>query len=183
MTRQQKITELIEQKIFNLIDNQLKRIIKPTINLKDENGKEIKIKEVKDITLEIVKKLKKEYGIGGLIIDVDGTIRKNMMDIPDCNKEWMQYMKKEFKVFILTNGLDKKISDYAKRIGIGCIQLAKKPLKKGFYTACKDMGLEPENVLVIGNDIICDIFGGNRAGMFTMLIKDLNQYNNLAREM
>ena len=138
------------------------------------------INDVKDINLRFVKKLKREYGIGGIILDVDDTIRKNMMDIPDCNKNWVEFMKKEFKVIILTNGKDKRVSDYAKQIGIGCIQLAKKPLKKGFYTACDLMGLEPQNVLVIGNDIICDIFGGNRAGMFTAIIKDIHQ--NIAFE-
>ena len=160
-----QLQEMIEQKIYNVIDNKLKKIIKPSFSFS----------EVKDINLEIVKKLKKEYGIGSIILDVDETLRKDMMNIPDCNKEWIEFMKKEFKIIILSNGVDKKIKEYAKKSGIGYISFAKKPLRRGFFSACEIMGLYPENVLVIGNDIICDIYGGNRSGMFTALINKVNE--------
>lgn len=166
-----KIQEMIEQKVYNIIDNKLKKIIKPSFSFN----------EVKDINLEIVKKLKKEYGIGGIILDVDETLRKDMMTIPDCNKQWVEFMKKEFKVIILSNGVDKNIREYANRSGIEYISFAKKPLRKGFFSACDVMGLEPENVLVIGNDIICDIYGGNRSGMLTALINDVNSKKQFER--
>lgn len=148
-----KIQNLVEQKIYNVINSEFKKYIKPSFSFK----------EVKDINLEIVKRLKSQYGIGGIILDVDETLRKDMMKIPDCNRTWIEFMKKEFKVIILSNGIDKKVKEYANEKGIGYISFAKKPLKKGFLTACEMMGLEPENVLVIGNDIICDIYGGNKA--------------------
>ena len=166
-----QLQEMIEQKIYNVIDNKLKKFIKPSFSFN----------EVKDIDLEIVKKLKKEYGIGGIILDVDETLRKDMMTIPNCNKEWIEFMKKEFKVIILSNGVDKKIKEYAKESGIGYIGFAKKPLRRGFFSACEMMGLEPENVLVIGNDIICDIYGGNRSGMLTALINDVNSKKQFER--
>lgn len=43
------------------------------------------------------------------------------------------------------------------------------------------MGLEPENVLVIGNDIICDIYGGNRSGIFTALVNEVNSEKEFER--
>lgn len=71
------IVQLIEQKIYNVISNRLRKYIKPNLTLK----------EVNDIDLELLKKLKSIYGIGGIILDVDETLRKDMMKIPDCNKE------------------------------------------------------------------------------------------------
>lgn len=171
MKNPMRLQEMVEQKIYNVIDNKLKKFIKPSFSFN----------EVKDIDLEIVKKLKKEYGIAGIILDVDETLRKDMMTIPDCNKEWVEFMKKEFKVIILSNGIDKKIKEYAKKNEIGYISFAKKPLKRGFFSACDMMGLYPENILVIGNDIICDIYGGNRSGMFTALINGVRDNNGFER--
>lgn len=103
MKSEKLILQLIEQKIYNVISNRLRKYIKPNLALK----------EVNDIDLELLKKLKSIYGIGGIILDVDETIRKDMMKIPDCNKEWIKYMKQEFKVLILSNGYDNSVKNFA----------------------------------------------------------------------
>ena len=161
----------IEQKIYNVIHRQLIKAISP----------DIKIKDVKDIDLKFVKKIKSEYGIGGIILDVDDTIRKDMMRIPDCNKKWIEFMKKEFRVIILSNGYDKKIENFANEKNITYISFAKKPSKKNFLLACEHMGLYPENVLVIGNDIICDIYGGSKCGMITTIVDGVNRETEYER--
>lgn len=120
MESEKLILQLMEQKIYNLISNRLRKYIKPNLTLK----------EVNDINLELIKKLKSTYGIGGIILDVDETIRKDMMKIPDCNKEWIKYMKQEFKVLILSNGYDNSVKNFANENGIEYIGFAKKPLKK-----------------------------------------------------
>lgn len=154
------ILQLIEQKIYNVISNRLRRYIKPNLTLK----------EVKDIDLEVLKKIKSIYGIGGIILDVDETLRKDMMKIPDCNQEWIKYMKQEFKVLILSNGYDNSVKDFADENGVEYIGFAKKPLKKYFLDACDRMGLNPENVLVIGDNIINDIHGANKCGMISAIV-------------
>lgn len=165
------IFEYIEQKIYSIIHKQLVKLVEPSMILQ----------EVKDINLEFVKKLKSEYGIGGIILDVDDTLRKELMIIPSCNKQWIEFMKKEFRVIILSNGYDGKVSEFCDEKNIPYISFAKKPLKKQFLYACDRMGLYPENVLVIGNDVICDIYGGNRCGMFTAIINDVNSENEFLR--
>ena len=46
-----------------------------------------------------------------------------------------------------------------------------KPSKAFFHLAVKSMGLEPEDVLMIGDDIISDIQGAQDAGLHTVLVK------------
>ena len=122
---------------------------------------------------KLVKQLKQEYGIGGLIIDVDETLRKDILQIPDCNKEWIKYMKQEFRVIILSNGMDKDVKGFANESGIEYIGFCHKPRKKYFLEAANKMGLYPENILVIGDDIVSDIYGGNKSGMFTAIVEDV----------
>ena len=161
MNNSKSVLDLLEQKIYNAINNQLKKCIIPNL----------KLQKVTDIDLQLVKKLKSEYGIGGIILDVDETIRKNMMDIPDCNKKWIQFMKQEFKVIILSNGYDKKIEEFSKENNLKYLSFATKPLKGNFLKACDNIGLNPENVLLIGDDIVADIYGGNRCGLITAIVE------------
>lgn len=165
------IFQHIEQKIYNIVHNQLVKIMEP----------DIIIKEVKDIDLKFVKRLKSEYGIGGIILDVDDTIRKEMMEVPDCNEKWVEFMKREFKLTLLSNGYNGKIKEFANERGIPYICFAKKPLKKNFLYACNEMGLYPENVLVIGNDVICDIYGANKCGMITAIVDSVEEEKDFIR--
>ena len=163
MKSDKQILQLVEQKIYSAISQRLKRFIKPNLTLN----------QVDEINLELVKKLKSVYGIGGLILDVDETLRKNMMNIPTCNKRWIEFMKQEFKVLILSNGYDEQVKGFANENGIEYIGFAKKPLKRYFLDACNKMGLNPENVLVIGDDIINDIHGANKCGMITAIVDNV----------
>lgn len=64
--KQRKLDEIIEQKICGLIDRQLRKFIKPDFTLD----------EVKDVNYKLARKLKSKYGIGGIILDIDDTVRK-----------------------------------------------------------------------------------------------------------
>lgn len=163
MSNELNIQALIEKKIYNAINNQLKKRIKPNLSFH----------KVTDLDLEVVKNLKSKYGIGGIILDVDETIRKDMLDIPNCNKKWIDFMRQEFKVVILTNGFDDKIRSFSSSRGIEYMSFARKPLRKNLLLACSKMGLDPENVLMIGDDIIADIYGGNKCGIITAIVNSV----------
>ena len=130
-----------------------------------------KYEDVKDINFEEVKKWKNEYGIGGVIIDIDGTLRENFEDVDYRNIKWILKLKKELKVCIVSNGNDKKIKKLAEKIGIDYFSCSFKPMKKAFIKAAHSMGLEPENVLVLGDEYISDIFGGQRSNMWAASIE------------
>ena len=48
--------------------------------------------------------------------------------------------------------------------------MALKPFRKNFLKACNMIGLNPKEVAVVGDDLIADIYGGNRNDMFTIWI-------------
>lgn len=131
--------------------------------------------DVKDIDLEEIKKWKNNYYIAGVILDIDGTVRENMENVDYRNIKWIMKLKQELKVCMVSNGIDNRIKELAEKMGIEYISLAFKPLKKGFLTAVKQMKLEPENVLVIGDGYLADIFGGKRLGMRTAIIQERDE--------
>ena len=131
------------------------------------------LNKVNELDIQAIEKMKQQYGIEAIILDVDDTLRKEMKDIPKCNKEWIEGLKGKIKIMIVSNGVDKDIEKYFKENGIDYIGFACKPLKKNFLKACEKMNVKPENVLAIGNSLFDDIYGGKRNKMKTALVKEV----------
>jgi len=157
------IEDYIVDKIFSATNYVLSKIIKPDIN----------IENVRQLNEEEITKIKERYGIEGVILDVDDTLRKDMKDIPRCNQEWIEQLRSQLKVIVVSNGIDKNIEQFLKEKDIEYIGFANKPLKKNFIKACEKMNIEPEEVLVIGDGLFADIYGGKRNNMKTALVNQV----------
>lgn len=157
------IEDVIVNKILDLIDFTLSKFIKADMN----------IKNVREITEEVILKLKNEEQIEGIIIDVDETLRKDMNNIPKCNREWLEMVAKHLKIIILSNGKDDKIEEFFETRGINYIYLAHKPLKKNFLRACEKISVDPKKVVVVGDGIFQDIHGGNKNNMKTIQVHEV----------
>lgn len=153
----ERIEDILADKIGALINYALYKVVKP----------DIRISDVKALNKGTIRWLKERYGIEGVILDLDETLRHGTRDIPNCNKEWLETLRGELKITILSNGWSGKLEKYFKEKNINYIKLGFKPLKGGFHRACKSMGVDPSKVLMIGNDIFGDIYGGNRNNMMT----------------
>ena len=58
----------------------------------------------------------------------------------------------------------------AESLGIPFISRAQKPRRGGFHRAVFFLGVKPEETAVIGDQIFTDVLGGNRAGLYTILV-------------
>ena len=158
-----RIEDMITDKICDLANLILQKKVHP----------DIKLSQVTQLTEDEIIKLKEESSIQGIILDVDETLRKNMQMIPKCNQEWIDIVKKHLKIIVVSNGSDTKVGQFFEERNIDYITMAFKPLKSGFKKACKKMEVNPENVLVVGDDLFDDIYGGKRMKMKTALVQDV----------
>lgn len=149
--------------IGKIINYSLSKIVKP----------DIQIDKVTQLDTKMIDKIKQEYGIEGIILDVDDTLRKNMKQIPKCNQEWIDAIKGQLKIIIVSNGMDKQIEEFFSQKGIDYIGFAKKPLNKNFKKACEKLDVDPEKMLVIGDNLLCDIHGGKKNNMKTAWVKNV----------
>ena len=157
------LEDLVAEKLCDLVHYALSKIIKPDMTLN----------KVNELDIQAIEKLRQQYGIEAVILDVDDTLRKDMKDIPKCNKEWIEGLNGKIKIMIVSNGVDKDIEKYFKENGIDYIGFACKPLKKNFLKACEKMNVNPENVLMVGDSLFDDIYGGKRNNMKTALVKEV----------
>jgi len=160
-----RLEDMLAEKMSGLARYIISKLVKPDI----EVGSVIELDE------QAIEKLKSEYGIEGIIIDVDETLRRDMKMIPPCNQEWLEKLRGQLKVVILSNGMDKNMETFFSERGIDYIQFALKPLKRNFKKACKIMDLPEEKVLVVGDDLWDDIHGGRRNKMKTVRVKDVEE--------
>ena len=84
------IEDMVADKIIEMINYLLSKFIKPDIT----------IKCVTQLNSEKIENLKTKYGIEGVILDVDDTLRKNMGNIPQCNREWIENLRGKLKIVI-----------------------------------------------------------------------------------
>lgn len=135
------------------------------------------LNSVKDISIELLNK----NNIKGLILDVDNTLISLDKKMPAGIVEWVKNIKANgIKICILSNSnkID-KVEAVAKLIESPYIFFGKKPLKSGFLRAQNILKLKAENIAVVGDQIFTDVIGANRCGMFSILVKPIEEKDYL----
>ena len=117
-----------------------------------------------------------QLGIRGLIFDLDNTIvpwkAKNFS--PQMTS-WLLAMKAQgFKLSVVSNARSKRVSSLLEPLGIPAIALAGKPARRAFLLAMAAMETKTMETAVIGDQLFTDILGGNRLGLFTILVNPLS---------
>lgn len=130
------------------------------------------VDSIAEITADVLKKI----GIKGLILDIDNTLVPNhVADADDNVLEWTDAMKAAgFKLCIVSNGARKRVERFNEKLDLFAVHRAMKPARRAFLKAGMVMGLESRQIAVVGDQIFTDVYGGNRAGMFTILVKPID---------
>jgi len=132
---------------------------------------EIYVDSVKDIPYKSLK----AQGIKALLFDLDNTLIDYEQTKLDSNtSNFLIELEKDFLVIIISNSYEKRVYG-AVGNQFSHISFAKKPLKFGFKKALKKLMLVPKEVAIIGDQLMTDIFGGNRMGFYPILVNPIKQ--------
>jgi len=119
----------------------------------------------------------KEKGVKGIITDLDNTLVE--WDRPSATPkliEWFDNMRKhEILVTIVSNNNERRVRAFSDPLQIPFIFQARKPMTRAFNKALKQMGLRKEETVVIGDQLLTDVLGGNRSGFHTVLVVPVAQ--------
>ncbi|MFD1066312.1 YqeG family HAD IIIA-type phosphatase [Oceanobacillus locisalsi] len=114
----------------------------------------------------------KEQGIKGIITDLDNTLVA--WDVKDATPDviaWFKIMEEnDIKVTIISNNNQERVTVFSEPLGTPFVFSAKKPLSRAFKTVAKEMDLNKEEILVVGDQLLTDVLGGNIAGFYTVLV-------------
>ncbi len=118
------------------------------------------------------------HGLGaeGILLDVDNTLTTH--DAPHLTDEvkgWLAAMQEAgFRLLIVSNNTAERVAPFARSIGLPYYARAKKPLPGGLRAAAAELGLPPQQCVVVGDQIFTDILGANLARMIGILLEPIS---------
>ena len=114
----------------------------------------------------------KKRGIKALLMDLDNTIVPR--DMEEFSQEvvvWLKSLNKQgIKVCVVSNNGTTRVNKLVAPLDIPSVVRAVKPRRRAFRKGMDILGVTHAETAVVGDQIFTDILGGNRLGLFTILV-------------
>lgn len=116
-------------------------------------------------------------GKRAIITDLDNTlVRWNAPSATPKLVSWLKMVQDVgFKVCILSNNDHLRVTEFAQPLGLPALDMAKKPRLRGFQRALSLLQVSAKETVMIGDQVFTDVFGGNRMGMYTVLVMPIHE--------
>lgn len=125
---------------------------------------------------EIDYKKLKELGITCLVFDLDNTLGLiSEKECPRKTKKLIKELQEDFLVLISSNNTGDRLKPYLEDLGIGGVAWSMKPSTRGLRKIKKDYKLKKKEMVMIGDQMVTDIFAGNRFRIMTILVDPLGE--------
>lgn len=127
-----------------------------------------RFKCVTDITADALRKM----GAKAVGLDIDNTICfDGTMDFAEGVEKWIADIKGAgFPIIIITNATNPRASNVAKKLGLPYVHLAKKPFSFKLKIAAKKMGVNVNEMAMLGDQLFADIKAANKCGAIAVRI-------------
>ncbi|ETT82386.1 YqeG family HAD IIIA-type phosphatase [Viridibacillus sp. FSL R5-0477] len=115
----------------------------------------------------------KQLGVRGIITDLDNTLVE--WDRPDATEkliEWLKTIREAgIQVMIVSNNKELRVKAFADPLELPYIFNARKPMGNAFKRALKRLNMQRHEVVMVGDQMLTDVLGGNRLRIHTILVK------------
>lgn len=114
-------------------------------------------------------------GIRALILDVDNTLTGHgSQELPPQVAAWLEQMKKAgVGLMIASNNFEGRVAPFAARLGLGHCSFCCKPSPFGLARARRALGVEKEEIALVGDQIFTDALGANLYGIRVLLVQPM----------
>ncbi|HKM40000.1 MAG TPA: YqeG family HAD IIIA-type phosphatase [bacterium] len=119
----------------------------------------------------------RERGIRGLIFDLDNTLLYwNALEVtPEAKKLFHRLKRVGFSCCLVSNNKRGRVEVVADMMDLPAIYKARKPSRRAFRWALDTLGTAKNETAVIGDQLFTDVLGGNRFGLYTVLVMPLSK--------
>ena len=123
-------------------------------------------------------------GVSLVLADLDNTLAPYEEALPSpALRQWKEALEQNgITLFVVSNSRkSRRCPDFCQALGIPYVRHAGKPGTKGFREALERTGISAEQALMVGDQIFTDIWGANRAGIWTILVHPIAWGKNPGR--
>lgn len=133
---------------------------------------DVYVRTIYEIDLDDLQK----QGCKAIITDLDNTLvgAKEPLATPELILWLKRVEEMGFRVSILSNNQQARVTDFAKPLSLPYIYSARKPGLWSFRKAMRELGVGPKETVMIGDQMLTDILGGNRLGLTTILVRPIS---------
>jgi HAD superfamily phosphatase (TIGR01668 family) len=115
-------------------------------------------------------------GIRGIIFDMDNTLVpwNDRAVYPRLASYLARLAERGFRLCIVSNNSRERGGQLALDLGVPAVWYAVKPRRRAFRKALQILDLTASETAVVGDQIFTDVLGGNRLGLYTILVTPIN---------
>ena len=114
-------------------------------------------------------------GIRGVIFDIDNTLVPHDAPADAYAAALFQRLHEMgMKTCLLSNNKEPRVKPFADRVDSPYIFKAGKPGVCGYEKAMERMGTDRKDTMFVGDQLFTDVYGANRAGIYSILVKPIN---------
>lgn len=118
-----------------------------------------------------------ERGIRALVLDVDRTLLpRRGHQLPAAVADWLERAQAEqLRLHLFSNNPSRqRIGSVARQLGVDFTTSAAKPRRGALRRVMAELAIPPEQVAIVGDRVFTDVLGGNRLGLYTVLVRPVN---------
>ena len=132
----------------------------------------LRVETVLDLDVDRLRRLE----IDSLLLDVDCTLKRYTdRTVSDDVADWLKNLQAaEIGLCLVSNGLGKRIEEFAQAVRLPFVAKACKPLPGGCLRAVKQMGFDRRRTAIVGDQLFADIMAGRLAGLTAILVRPIH---------
>ena len=108
-------------------------------------------------------------GYRGIVFDVDNTLVAL----------FERLRKTGYDTCIISNNKEPRVRPLAEAVHSKYVSDAKKPFPKNYIKAMECMKTDVNTTFFVGDQLFTDVWGANRAGMMTILVKPIDKHEEI----
>ena len=121
-----------------------------------------------------------EEGVRGVIFDIDNTLVPHGAPADDRAKALFARLKKiGFRCCLISNNQKPRVEMFNKDIQVDYVYNAHKPSTRNYLRAMEIMGTDRRSSVFIGDQLFTDVWGANRAGIMSILVKPIDKHEEI----
>lgn len=116
-----------------------------------------------------------DKGFKNVLLDVDNTIlTRDESIVPKDVKAWLKELRsKGVKICLISNDWHANVRDLAIDLDLPIVVRSLKPLPPAFFRALKKIGAKKQNSIMIGDQLMTDVFGSHAVGIKCYMVEPL----------
>lgn len=121
-----------------------------------------------------------EKGYRGIIFDVDNTLVEHGAPVTKRAKDLFDRLHDiGYETCIISNNKEERVKPLADEVDSKYVSKANKPSPVNYIKAMDIMNCGKDNVFFVGDQIFTDVWGANRAGILSMLVKPIDKHEEI----